>query len=91
LAEFLTESGYLGSWSEAAGVLPSRPSALAAWQAGDEIARLEPIVASALLYPSSGILDIVGPALQKAAVKVLKGQLEPLEAAQEAVNRVNPP
>jgi multiple sugar transport system substrate-binding protein len=91
LAEFLTESSYLGRWSEAAGVLPSRPSALAAWQAGDDIARLEPIAASALLYPSTGILDILGPALQKAALKVLKGQLEPLEAAQEAVNRVNPP
>jgi multiple sugar transport system substrate-binding protein len=91
LAEFLTESGYLGRWSEAAGVLPSRPSALAAWQAGDQIARLEPVAASAALYPPSGISDVLGPALQKASVKVLKGQLEPLEAAQEAANRVNPP
>lgn len=88
LAEFLTESSFLGDWSEAAGVLPSRPSSLEDWQDTASAAALGPIAASAKLYPSTDALASLGPALQEAVVEVLKGQVDPQTAAQTAVNRL---
>ncbi len=91
LAEFLIDSPFLGRWSEAAGILPARPSALAAWDESAQKTNLEAIAESARLYPSVEALKILGPALQEAVVGVLKGQIEPLAAAQAAVKKVNEP
>jgi multiple sugar transport system substrate-binding protein len=87
LAEFLTESSFLARWSEAAQVLPTRPSALAAWKNTAEIEKLSLIAASANLYPASEVLNDLGPALQEAAIQVLKRQEEPAVAAQNAINQ----
>jgi multiple sugar transport system substrate-binding protein len=87
LAEFLTESSFLARWSEAAQVLPTRPSALAAWKDPLKIEKLSSVAASASLYPPSEVLSDLGPALQEAAAKVLKRQEEPAVAAQNAVNQ----
>lgn len=91
LAEFLTDSTFLARWSEASGYLPTRPSALARWTDSIQRAKIQPIVNSARLYPTSDLLNVLGPALQEATLMVLKRQLEPLAAAQGAVNRVNMP
>ena len=91
LAEFLSESSFLGDWSEAAGFLPTRPSALQSWTSAELAARLEPIAASAIVHPPAETTKIFGPALSEATVKVLKRQLSPAEAAQEALNHVNLP
>ena len=91
LAEFLTESNFMGLWSEAAGTLPARPSAFEAWQSAGEVAKLNAIAASSHLYPPAEILGILGPALEEAVVAVLKGQQGSLEAAQTAVKQVGSP
>jgi ABC-type glycerol-3-phosphate transport system substrate-binding protein len=91
LAEFLTESSFLARWSQAAGLLPARPSALAEWRLGKDAARLEPIAQAASLVPPSDSLKVMGPALSEAIAQVLKGQLEPQAAAQAAANQVSPP
>ena len=91
LAEFLTESNFMGLWSEAAGMLPARPSAFEAWQSAGEVAKLKAIAASSHLYPPAEILGILGPALEEAVVAVLKGQQGSLEAAQTAVKQVGSP
>ncbi len=91
LAEFLTESSFLARWSQAAGLLPARPSALAEWRLGEDAARLEPIAQAASLVPPSDLLKVMGPALSEAIAQVLKGQLEPQAAAQAAANQVSPP
>jgi ABC-type glycerol-3-phosphate transport system substrate-binding protein len=51
LAEFLTESRFLARWTAAAGFLPTRPSALAAWQDPPLRSLVKEIVLSAQLYP----------------------------------------
>lgn len=91
LAEFLTESEFLGRWSEAAGVLPTRPSALVAWENTGDADKLAPIAASARLYPATETLTTLGPALEEAVVQILKRQAEPTVAAQDAANRVSLP
>jgi multiple sugar transport system substrate-binding protein len=91
LAEFLTDSEFLSQWTEAAGVLPPRPSSLEAWSDTEMSAQLNPIASSAQLFPAPEVLNVIGPALQEAAVEVLKRQLEPQVAAQGAVNQLNLP
>jgi len=91
LAEFLTESNFMGRWSEAAGVLPARPSAFKAWDSDYDVEKIKTIAASAHLYPSADVLDVLGPALEEAVVAVLKGQQGALEAAQAAVKQISTP
>jgi multiple sugar transport system substrate-binding protein len=85
LAEFLTESAFLASWTEALGLLPTRPSSLQAWGDARHAGELLPVADSLRLYPPLEILDSLGKALEKATVDVLKEQAGPKEAAQTAV------
>lgn len=84
LADYLVESSFLTKWSEASGYLPTRPSALAGWSDNSLQMKVETVVASAQLAPSEDVLISLGPALQNAVVRVLKGEAEPETAAQEA-------
>ena len=85
LAEFLTESSYLAEWSEAAGYLPARPSALAAWSDSDARVILETVSKSGRLIPANDLLSVLGPALQNATMQILKRASDPASAALEAV------
>jgi multiple sugar transport system substrate-binding protein len=91
LAEFLTTSEYLAAWSEAAGLIPPRPSALAAWGNPVQKALLEQIAPSAQMPPSFDVITILGPVLQQAAVSVLKAEADAITAAQAAVEKVTVP
>lgn len=91
LAEFLTDSDFLARWSQAAGYLPSRPSSLQGWENSSQQKIAADVLNSAHLYPPTDILSSLGPALQGAAVQVLKDQAEPLIAAQQAVNALSVP
>lgn len=88
LAEFLTESEFLAEWSQAAGVLPPRPTSLAAWEDASLRATLEEISASARLLPPHELLVVVGPAFQQATEDVLSGQALPAQAAHTAVEQL---
>ncbi len=85
LVEFLTESSFLSNWTEALGLLPSRPSALQSWRDSRHASELLPVAESLHLNPPQEILDSLGKALEKATVDVLKEQAGPKEAAQAAV------
>jgi ABC-type glycerol-3-phosphate transport system substrate-binding protein len=91
LAEFLTDSSFLADWTEAAGFIPPRPSALDSWP--DEPSRevLAQIARSARLLPSMDILISLGPPLQEATVEVLKRQDDPVTAAQAAAASLTEP
>lgn len=91
LAEFLTESSFLASWTRALGYLPPRPSALEAWQEPDLQAQLQPVALSARLSPPIDVLTNLGPRLQQAAVQVLTGQADPATAAQLAIEGLEVP
>lgn len=84
LAEFLTASEFLAQWSEAAGALPTRPTALASWQDSSLSAVLEQAGETAQLVPSNDVTLVVGPALQQAVESVLTGEALPAEAARVA-------
>ncbi len=91
LVEFLTESEFLASWSQASGHLPTRSSVLAAWPESplrDLIVRL---TETARIIPSTNVLTTIGPALQEATIQVLKEEEDPAAAAQMAQDKVNPP
>jgi len=91
LAEFLTDEQFLVEWSAEAGYLPVRPSSLVGWKDTALQSLLNQIALSAVLYPSSDVLSVIAPPLQQAVIQVLKGQVEPMDAAREATESlVNP-
>jgi multiple sugar transport system substrate-binding protein len=91
LAEFLTTSDFLSQWTAASGYLPPRSSALDGWS-NTTLQRLaEQIARSAQIFPSADVMTAISPALQQATVEVLKEQIDPATAAQEAANTVSGP
>ena len=91
LAEFLTDTPFLAPWTQAAGYLPPRPSSLDAWTNKDQQLMIRQIVLSASLYPSADVITGLGPPLQQAVIQVLKQQVDPQTAAQQAAaSLVNP-
>ncbi|HEX7973667.1 MAG TPA: extracellular solute-binding protein [Anaerolineales bacterium] len=91
LAEFLTEGNFLAEWTQAAGYLPPRPSALNSMSNAGLQTLLNEIITSAHLYPPADILNSLGPAMEQAAGQVLKKQIDPVGAAQVAVKDLSGP
>jgi len=91
LAEFLTTSEYLASWTAAVGLLPPRPSAAAAWSDQPSQNLVSLVAPSAQLIPSLEIVTEVGPVLQQAVVSVLKAEADSTTAAETAVEKLNDP
>jgi ABC-type glycerol-3-phosphate transport system substrate-binding protein len=86
LAEFLSESRFLARWTATAGFLPTRPSILAAWQDPPLRSLVEEIVLSAQLYPPADVHASLSPSLEQATIDVLKEQVDPQRAAEDAVD-----
>jgi ABC-type glycerol-3-phosphate transport system substrate-binding protein len=88
LAEFLSDSQFLGEWTQAAGYLPTRPTALSSW----EDARIQLILSqtaeSASLIPGEDLLVTVGPLFTEAALSVLNEEQQPIEAAQSVMEQL---
>ncbi len=91
LAEFLTTGDYLAAWTEAAGVIPPRPGALANWENEQNRALLEQIAPAAQLIPSMDVIIPLGAAIQPAVTTVIEGELDPLTAAQNAAAKLTAP
>jgi multiple sugar transport system substrate-binding protein len=90
LAEYLVQGDFLAEWSEAAGYLPPRASALAGWS-NIALGRIMELVASsARAIPPNDVMAVIGPALQEAVVGVLKKQSNPEPAANEAAENIQP-
>lgn len=91
LLNWLTASSQMAEWTLAAKVLPTRVSALAAWNN----ARFAPLAAALLtraqLQPPTRVLEAVGPVLRRALDEVLSGQLTPEAAALTAVQSLKSP
>jgi ABC-type glycerol-3-phosphate transport system substrate-binding protein len=91
LAEFLTESSFMATWTEAIGYMPTRPSSLASWSNTSLQSLVELFVLSSRIIPSSDVLMILGPPLEQATVEVIKGQNDPVTAAQNALEALTGP
>lgn len=81
LAEFLTDSQFLAGWTEAAGVLPTRPSSLARWDHAAVRSVIGNIAKSAHGLPAADLLISLGNPLWQATIDVLNRQTDPASAA----------
>lgn len=88
LAEFLSDSEFLAEWSQAAGYLPTRPTALSSWNETDEKAILSRTAEAANLIPGEDILVTVGPLFSEATLAVINGEQLPDEAAQSIAEQL---
>jgi hypothetical protein len=84
LAVFLSQSDFMSPWSEASALLPTRPSALAAWNNQSLAAMLNQVALSAQLRPDNVVLTSIGPALHDTGLDVLKQKISPQDAANQA-------
>ncbi len=90
LAEFLTESSFLAEWTQAAGFIPPRPSALKQWEDKDLQAVIEPIARVAHSLPQVDVISALSGPFWQATVDVLKHKNDPATAAQAAAGQVIP-
>ncbi len=88
LAEFLSDSQFLAEWTQAAGYLPTRPTALSSWTDANAQIILTQIAESAHLLPSQDLLATLGPLFSEATLSVLDGEQLPLAAAQAATEQL---
>jgi len=88
LAEFLSDGQFLAKWTEAAGYLPTRPTALSSWTDANAQIILAQIAESAHLLPSQDLIAIVGPLFAEATLSVLNGEQLPAEAAQSVAEQL---
>jgi ABC-type glycerol-3-phosphate transport system substrate-binding protein len=91
LAEFLTEKEFLAGWTEAAGVLPTRPSSTTGWNQAALRSIIDKIARSAHVLPAADILIGLGGPLWQATIDVLNGQTDPATAAQTASSSLTGP
>ncbi|HEX9028948.1 MAG TPA: extracellular solute-binding protein, partial [Anaerolineales bacterium] len=91
LAEFLTESDFMAQWTAAAGFLPTRPSALAAWPDEPRRSLSSQVMLSAHPYPAVDVLSSLAPVLRQTTVQILNNQGDPYTLAQEAAGRLKNP
>jgi ABC-type glycerol-3-phosphate transport system substrate-binding protein len=80
LAKWLTAEDFIAQWDLAAGYLPPRPTALQAWPNSEP---LDLISQSAEVMPGDDLLTLVGPILQDALDRTLRGEV-PEEVARSA-------
>ena len=88
LAEFLSDSQFLAEWSQAAGYLPTRPTAISSWSDTREQLILTQTAESASLVPGEDLLVTVGPLFSEATLAVLNADQLPAEAAHAIVEQL---
>jgi ABC-type glycerol-3-phosphate transport system substrate-binding protein len=88
LAEFLSDSQFLTEWTQAAGYLPTRPTALSSWEDARMQLILTQTAESASLIPGEDLLVTVGPLFTEAALSVLTEEQLPTEAARSVMEQL---
>lgn len=91
LAAFLTAPEFLAQFSAAAGLLPARPSSLAAWSPDARQALASQLVENAVALPDEAQLTVWGTALSENVVALLKQELTAEEAMQAVLAAVANP
>jgi ABC-type glycerol-3-phosphate transport system substrate-binding protein len=91
LLAWLTAPEQQAPWTEAAQVLPTRASTLAAWRSQRLVPFVSDVVTHAQLQPNAAVLGVVGPPLRQALGDVLSGRATPFSAATQAAQAVDEP
>jgi ABC-type glycerol-3-phosphate transport system substrate-binding protein len=89
LAESLTEPTFQQEWSEAAGLIPVRKSALTNWKDQNLSAILSMIAESAHPIPSNEIISKTGSILQEALITLIKQQISYNQATNQMMQLLN--
>jgi ABC-type glycerol-3-phosphate transport system substrate-binding protein len=84
LMQWLTAPANIGEWSQAAGALPPRASALDAWDKDLPAAFAGELMPVAVLQPGAADLAILGLPLKQAVADALAGRVTPQTAAERA-------
>jgi multiple sugar transport system substrate-binding protein len=89
LALYLSEADFSGRWTQAAGLLPVRPTALVQWENTPDRALTIRLLPEAIPAPGETVLSTIGPALQEAATGILKQEISVSAAVEAALNRLD--
>ena len=90
LLTWLSDAKFLGEWTRAQGMLPTRQGALAAWPAGFLTALAGECAEAGEAQPSEEVLVTLGPLLDRAVRQVLLEGVSPHDAAQAAAAAIHP-
>jgi ABC-type glycerol-3-phosphate transport system substrate-binding protein len=82
LAEHLVADEFIGEWTRLTGYLPTRPSTVE-----EDDRAMTAILESAHPVPSNDVLTILGPLMQEAITRVLKGE-KPEDVALSVVEKL---
>jgi ABC-type glycerol-3-phosphate transport system substrate-binding protein len=78
-----------GAWARSANLLPARRRAFDHWYPPDGyVTFVRQELERAMAPPPDQVMQVVGPAIQKAVADVLRGQMQPAEAATAAAASV---
>lgn len=88
-AEYLAEIGINDSFSQTAGYLPVRKSDHEAWQEDPQLELISTISESGTLIPNNQIINKIVPVINSAVTQIIKNQMSPELAAQDAIEALN--
>ena len=91
LAEYLVQPDFLAGWSASVRLLPPRPSSLSTWKDASLRGIFHQVALSAELRPANDLMSALGPALENATSGVIKREIDPGPAAQNAAERLQNP
>jgi len=86
LGEFLIQSDFLAEWCLAAGYIPPRPSSLEGWTNQVLRSTVSQIALMTKMYPPNDIISTLGPILREGTRQIMQDKVDPVLAAQEAVD-----
>jgi len=91
LLDWLTAPDFLGEWTLAQRVLPTRSEVLAYWPDGGEVALVSSLVTAATPLPDEDVRTRLGLVMGNAVKQVLDEGLAPTSAAQAAIEALQSP
>lgn len=84
LAEFLSSAEFMSEWSQAAGYLPVRPSAMVSWPTQSEKTLLGKAILSLQEMPSAAVISVLQVPIREGALKVIESGEDAFRAAEQA-------
>lgn len=91
LADFLSSGSFVASWTSTLNLIPPRISSLNYWESPGLRGYTDQIARTALPFPSAEILTVIEPLIYEATLQVLKDQVDPSKAVQQAIDSLKSP
>ena len=91
LADFLSSGSFVANLASALDQLPARQSTLNFWENTGLRTTADQIARTAIVFPPAEILTIIEPPVYEATIQVLKDQIDPAKAVQQAIDSLKNP